>query len=230
MAPLVLLSVGSLGAPVATTALAAPLTTYAGRLALRDQSFLMATLGGTDAGTDAVEVQHFTPDGAPLAGPAEVTGAAIPPEIAAWGSPLVMAETGAGVLSAWPGPDPASPSGSSVFVRPLDRDGHPTGPAGPLAALGNDSFPPVTLAPAPDGDVVLAWYEIDAGSTYHLFAMGLGPDGAPRGPATALGTFGFLREMRVLVSPDGQRALLGFSGDEAQTGLTVFALPLACVP
>jgi hypothetical protein len=216
-----LVSVSATGS--AASALPIPLAeaAYGGRLVLHDSSFLVASFMETDAGGNAASVQRFSAIGAPL-------GSAFPLSDTTE-SLIVMAETGTGVLAAWLGFDPTLPSGLAIFARALDADGQPLGAAGPVSGPGKDRLYGFTMARTPVGDVILAFYELDEADRYHLFVMALGPDAAPRGAPTALGTFEQMGPILALVADDGQRALVAFAGDATAFTYGVQALPLSCM-
>jgi hypothetical protein len=210
-----LLNLDAKGSVLSRTPLPAPPETFEdGWLALHDRSFLLAT---TDVDGVATSVQRFSPGGAPLADAAVITA----------GGPYLMpmVKTSAGVLSAWD----AAPG--SFEVRLLDEDGSPVAAALPIAGGGNYPILDSVLAPTPAGDALLAWTQIaDATAGVEFFVMALGPDGAPRGAPTSLGTFEALGALEAVVSPDGRGALLAVSAVQAGPRYRVLALPLACVP
>jgi hypothetical protein len=185
---------------------------YGGRYVLRDQSFL-----AVNGGDLSPRLRHFARDGTPLAAAVDVTSATH--------ASVSLAETKSGVLAAWEDSD------QTILVQLLDEDGHPTAPAISLAASGVGRPNYLTVAPAPNGDVVLAWFELDAPTkSFRLFVMALGPDATPRGAPTFLGTFDQVSPPQVLVEPTGARALLVFSGSPDQPTRVVSTVPLACSP
>jgi hypothetical protein len=215
--PLDLVSLSAAGKILATTSLPAAELAYDGRLVLRDGSFLVSTFEETDGGGNAAAVQHFSPDGAPIAAAAEITSSAE--------SILPMAETSAGVMAAWLG------DGTSLVVRPLDGDGHPVAATVPVAATDQENLYGFALAGTPGGDVIVAWFDlVEATSFFDLHVQALGPDGAPRGAPTGLGTFETLGDAHLLVDEGGQRALLVVTGAEMEFDYGVLAVPLACAP
>jgi hypothetical protein len=213
-----LVSLDAAGNVLARTPLATPMyALYDGpRLVLHDASFLVAT---RDA--PGTRVRRFSPVGEPLA-PLEVVVPHVP-------FTTVMAETSAGVLAAW-GPDDTDPG--SVYVRPLDEDGSPTGASARVFEDGEASLTWATFVSTPAGDALLAWSEgTDFDGTAYgmvsLYVMAFDPVGVPRGAPTLLGSFPGLEAILALVSPDGRRALLALADGSAGK---VLALPLACVP
>jgi hypothetical protein len=206
------------GSPRASLLLATASPSVGGRLVLRDDSFLLGTFEQTDAGALATSLQHLAPDGSPLASPFLLTDSSA--------SLVSMAETHGGALTAWLG------DASSIFVLPVDGDGRATSTPSRLPRPGAGPLYGFTLAPAPNGDALLAFFElVESTSLYDLFVVALAPDGTPRGPVTPLGTFADLGVVRVVVeAPAGLRALLVFSGGLGDTPDGVQALPLGCLP
>ncbi|MFT3764411.1 MAG: hypothetical protein QM820_02670 [Minicystis sp.] len=216
MAPFRLVDLDAKGSVLSVT----PLPTPSGSLedgwrTLHDRSFLLAT---TDEHGVATSAQHVSPSGAPLSAATEIAA----------GGPFEMpiTETSAGVLAAWS--DSLTDVGS-IHVRLLDEHGSPLAAAarvvegdGGVIALAD------ALAATPTGDALLVYRVLD--DTTRLHALALGPDGAPRGAPTLLGSFALLGATRAVVSPDGRRALLVAAGAEQGAPERVLALPLACVP
>jgi hypothetical protein len=242
--PFVLESIGLDGEPQESRVLGTPplpgQRNLSGRIALRDQSFILATRSLTSGKLGPEQLQHFATDGTPLA--SALTRPEAQP-VEDW------VETKTGGLATWFGLNPAVPSGFSIFVQPLDDDGSPTAPPAPVpgpfdtavlsdpSTCDGGSCPLMNTlwaaAPAPNGDVVLGMSASINGRPdgYHLHVMALGPDGSPRGPATDLpGAFSMQEKIGILVSDDGRRALLIING--SPDGLTgrVIAMPLVCAP
>jgi hypothetical protein len=219
--PLDLVRVGPTGKAIATTTLPQADLAYGGRSVLRDGSFLLSTFEETDASGNAAAVQHFSADGAPLASAAQITDGAE--------SILPMVQTSAGVMVSWEGFDPAG--GQVVFVRALDTDGHPTAPAVEVEATLTMAMYGSAIAGTPNGDVILMWFDLDeATSFFDLHVIALGPDGAPRGAPTPLGTFEVLGDPFALVDAAGDHALLLLTGAQSEFTSGVLALPITCAP
>jgi hypothetical protein len=212
-----LVTVSAAGSVLATTSLPSPAFAYGYRIVLSDGSFLISTYEAPDGTANESRVQHFSAGGAPIAAAAVIASPA--------SFPVQMAETGAGALGAW------TVDGSSLLVRPLDGDGHPVAAAALLAATNPGTMHGVTLAGTPGGDVILAWSDLEAASALvDLHVIALGPDGAPRGAPTFLGSFVTLGWPELVVEAGGQRALLVFAGAGVETSYGVLAIPLACAP
>jgi hypothetical protein len=199
-----------------------------GRLVLDDESFLLITFYGTNtANVYTWEVAHYDARGVQIAQGKNV----------ATSRAFLMAETSRGVLAAYIGSDPASPLGGPLYVVPLSRDGVPT--ATPVALPVTGTVGPLwtfSLAPSPSGDVILNWINVEGpppGTGYRFFAMELDPGGGQRGPVLDLGTLEGSAGGSVLVSADGERALLVYAissngGVPANSTSGVHTLPLAC--
>jgi hypothetical protein len=197
-----------------------------GRLVLDDESFLLTTAFETDAANDYTwEVAHYDASGVQIA----------PGTTVATSERLDMAETSSGVLAAYVGSDPANQSGQALYVVPLSRDGVPmaTPVALPVTGAVGRLFG-FSLDPSPSGDAILNWINFDGSSptSYRFFATELDPGGRQRGPVLDLGTLDGFAGGSILVSADGERALLVYSispenGPATPTG-GVHALPLAC--
>ena len=218
-----LVTIGTDGSFRLRTSLGA-LPGYGTRLVLGDETFLLASFFENDAGGDLTEeVAHYDARGIQITPGATVTTTS--------GSILYMVETSAGVLSSYIGFDATATSGEAVYVVPLTRDGAPL--AAPTALHLTGATGPVygfSLDPTPGGDALLTWNELDANNHYQLFAIVLAPDGTPRGPPTALGTYEGVGNVHVVTGDDGAHALLLYSGEPVGGNGAggVRALPLAC--
>jgi hypothetical protein len=220
--PLDLVTVHADGSPAGSAPLAPAMAAIGARLVLRDESFLLATFAEVDGGGLASDVQRFSANGQPLGPASTLTDNA--------GAVTYLAETRAGVVAEWMEGGAETPSGQGLFVRTLDGSGQPTAPAVLLAAPGKSPIYGNTIAAAPSGDTLVAWHEVDDGSSFHLYVQALGPDNAPRGAPTALGAYGSLGQLEALVAPNGREAVLVFSGATAADPNGVFVRPLRCVP
>lgn len=158
-------------------------------------------------------LQHFGADGVELAVEVELDENAVP---------VLTTSTARGALAAW---STAASGGLPLRVRPIDRDGRPTGEARDVPAEG--ALYGFALASTPDGDAVLSWTESHwrGMPEWRLRVLALGPDGAPRGAPTTVLTDLNTGAGQLLVEPSGGRALFFFGDD---TG--VRAQPLVCVP
>jgi hypothetical protein len=185
------------------------------RFVLRDGSFLLS--GGAASPT----LQHLSPSGEPLAAASDFAENAF------------LVETSTGVLAAWI----ASQLGTvnaAMFTRPLDDDGNPT--AAPLMIEPASAIQVLMLTSTPGGDAMLLWERYGMGSVPStILAQALAPDGSPRSAPTMIPVPGEPQDASILVSPDGERALvLASSVLVDETDMTfharLYAVPLACVP
>jgi hypothetical protein len=193
------------------------------RLVLRDGTFLLSTFGEVDSGALAIDMRHFAADGTLLAGPFPLSDTAY--------SIVYMAETSSGVLAAWMGD---ANDEETVIVAALDHDGKLRAPPAPVVASENDALYGFALASTPAGDGLVAWQSLTDGSSFDLQIQALAPDGTPRGAPTDIGTYGSLGVIRAVVSADGEKAVLLFTGEEENVTPSVTdgmrAVPLTCLP
>ncbi len=173
------------------------------RLVFDDGSFLVDTFREEAKYTDWLE--PFAPDGA-------AAGPQIP--VAGFDSaPVWLASAGSGAVAAW--------TWGALHVLPVDRHGAPAGLE--RAVVTGQTIYGMVVLPAPDGDVLLAWMSLEAGSHFSTYVQALAPDGTARGPATQLETNVDNSRIYGAVAPDGTRALLA---RQRQDGIV--ALPLSC--
>jgi hypothetical protein len=141
---------------------------------------------------------------------------------------LSMAPSADGVLAAWQGD---ADDRESVIVDTLDHDGRPTATPVPVVASESQALYGFALGSPPGGgDAIVAWQSLVNGSMFHLQIQALGPDGAPRGAPTSIGTYDSLGTIRIAVSADGIRGVLLFSAAGANVPDGMRAVPLACAP
>jgi hypothetical protein len=219
-APVQLLTVSASGQSGATAVLLPDITSagLSPRLVLRDGSFLLSTFVEVDSGALATDMRHFAADGTLLAGPFPISDTVY--------SVLYMAETTNGVLAAWQGD---ANEKETVFTAALDHDGKLLAPPAPVVASENDALYGFALASTPGGDGLVAWQSLVNGSMFNLQVQALAPDGTPRGAPTNIGTYDALGTIRPVVSADGTRAVLLFTGEEPNTTDGMRAVPLFCV-
>ena len=198
---------------------AGALSTF-GRLVFQDESFLLSTYVTTAGGTLESQLQHFSREGSALAGASTLTTSV--------SEPAALVETPSGALAAWVAPAPASP----VLVMPVSHDGVPLGAAPRVATSAGPFVAGSVLASTPQGDVLLAWYELelDSGESYPLYVSALHEDGSALGAPTHLPSHITLSGIKLLVDPTGTRALLFYTGSPNAGMEGVHALPLACSP
>jgi hypothetical protein len=217
--PVQLLTVSPTGQPGATVTLLPDMTAgLSPRLVLRDGSFLLSTFAEVASGALATDMRHFAADGTLLAGPFPISDTVY--------SILTMAETPSGVVAAWQGD---ANEMETVFFAALDHDGKLLAPPAPVVASENDALYGFALAATPGGDALVAWQALVNGSMFDLQVQALAPDGTPRGGPTDIGIYDALGTIRPVVSPDGTRAVLLFSGEEADAPDGMRAVPLTCV-
>jgi hypothetical protein len=125
-------------------------------------------------------------------------------------APVWLAATRNGALAAW--------SWNSLFVLPVDRSGAPTGPSQTVVA--NKEIYEMAILPAPDGDVLAVWTELEPDNVFAMYVEALAPDGTARGPATLVQRPAAEVRIRGVVERSGARALLTIGTE---------ALPLTCV-
>jgi len=202
--PVDLVRVDARGAVRDRTTLVVPAKRAAwARFNFEDGSFVVNTFReDPQTGNYTDWLQHFAAQGAPLA-PERDVGANT--------APVQVASTATGLLAAW--------SWSSVDLAPLTRNGVMAGAlqsvplAGPLYGL--------SLVSVPNGDAMLFWTENTRANDFNLFVQAIAPDGTPRAPARLFRTTRSTSVVRVVVAPEGDRALVVLEG-----GL---AVPLKCV-
>ncbi len=217
--PVQLLTVDALGQPGATaTLLPSMIPGLSPRLVLRDGTFLLSTFLEVDSGALAIDMRHFAADGTLLAGPFPISDTAY--------SIVYMAETASGVLASWQG---AANDEETVFTAALDHDGKLLAPPAPVVASEHDALYGFALAGTPGGDALVAWQSLVNGSMFDLRIQALAPDGTPRGAPTNVGTYDSLGTIRPVVSADGARAVLLFTGEEESVPDGMRAVPLFCV-
>jgi hypothetical protein len=220
-APVQLLTVSASGQSSATATLLPDITSagLSPRLVLRDGSFLLSTFAEVDSGALATDMRHFAADGTLLAGPFPISDTVY--------SVLYMAETANGVLAAWQGD---ANEMESVIVAALDHDGKLLAPPAPVVASENDALYGFAIGATPGGDALVAWQALVNGSMFDLQVQALAPDGTPRGAPTDIGIYEALGTIRPVLSADGTKAVLLFSGEQGNEPDGMRAVPLNCVP
>jgi hypothetical protein len=217
--PVQLLSVDATGKAGASATLLPDMSVgLSPRLVLRDGSFLLSTFAEVDSGALATDMRHFAADGTLLAGPFQISDTAY--------SIVYMAETASGVLAAWQGD---ANEMESVIVAALDHDGKLLAPPAPVVASENDALYGFAIGATPGGDAIVAWQALVNGSMFNLQVQALAPDGTPRGGPTNIGTYDALGTIRPVVSADGTKAVLLFSGEQGSVPDGMRAVPLFCV-
>jgi hypothetical protein len=218
--PVKLLTVGASGQPGATATLLPTMNAgLSPRLVLRDGSFLLSTFAEVDSGALAIDMRHFAADGTLLAGPFPVSDTAY--------SLVYMTETSTGVLAGWMGD---ANDEQTVVTVPLDHDGRPTAMPAPVVASENQALYGFAVGGVPGGDAIVAWNALVNGSMFDLQVQAVAPDGTPRGAPTDIGIYDALGTVRTVVSPDGTRAVLLFTGQNGSEPDGMRAVPLTCVP
>lgn len=205
--PVTLERVDALGAARGTAKLGVPAGRAAwDRFTFDDGSFVLSTF--REDPTTAVYtdwLQHFGADGAARA--SEVA-------IAANTAPVLVSASATGMIAGW--------TWSSIELAPYDRDGHPTAP---LQSLPFGGAPyEMTIAPVPNGDVLLVTMELAQPSGFDLLARAIAPNGVPRGSSAVVAHPKGTGRVVAVVDPNAERAVLVW----ADSGLR--ALSLECVP
>jgi hypothetical protein len=207
-----LVSLSQDGAMTASAPLPATPMGYQERAFLNDDSFFFFWVGPSGEG----ELQGFSASGNALAPVQTLTPHAEAEPVAV--------QTPDGVLAVFSGDAPNGP-GQTLFLRPLSVDGVPSAPATPIASMTDGLLETYAVASAPNGDALVTWF-VSMSSGVQLGTQAFAPDGTPRGPATSVPMPAEYTDMRVLVSPGGDRALLILTA--SYQGGTVEALPLTC--
>lgn len=130
-------------------------------------------------------------------------------------APVLLVPAGTGALAVW--------TWDSLYATPIDRHGAFVGAKQAVAA--KKSVYEIALAPAPDGDVLLAWSELGDASALTTYVAAMSPEGTLRGPSTFVDKGAAASRMFAAVDPSGARAVLVTSMTEG-----LVAQALACAP